>query len=375
MGSLLMKQGCQLVVMNLEKQRQENRQAELQIWFQGILPALGESNTLAKLKPLTGDASFRRYFISTPNEQPYVLVDAPPEKEDNRTFVQVATSFLSAGLHVPTIYDVNYEKGFLCLSYLGDTLLWEKLDALRQQDALAEVSAVYHQVFESLIKIQRIREGSEILLPPFDSTLLLAEMNLFREWFCEGIMGMTLSSEDNELLDNFFELLIESALSQTQVCVHRDFHSRNLMIQEDEELGIIDFQDAVIGPFTYDLVSLIKDCYIIWPKAMIRQWALEYAEMANKADIIDSIETNDFLHDFDLMGLQRHLKAVGIFSRLYLRDGKNGYLGDIPRTLAYIKEVMADYPALEDVARWFDKKIYPTLVTKLNAAIKRRSAS
>ena len=364
-----------MAAMKSEKERQEKRQAELQIWFQDILPALGESNTHAILKPLTGDASFRRYFISTPDEQPYVLVDAPPEKEDNRTFVQVARSFLAAGLNVPRIFDVDYEKGFLCLSYLGDTLLWEKLDALRRQDDLAEVSAVYHQAFESLLKIQRIREGSEILLPPFDGTLLLAEMNLFREWFCEGIMGLTLSSEDNELLESFFELLIESALSQPQVCVHRDFHSRNLMVQGDEGLGIIDFQDAVIGPYTYDLVSLIKDCYIIWPKAMIRQWATDYARMAKTAGMVGSIESDQFIHDFDLMGLQRHLKAVGIFSRLYLRDGKNGYLGDIPRTLAYIKEVMGDYPVLEEVAIWFDKKIYPTLVTKLNAAINRRSSS
>ena len=364
-----------MAAMKSEKERQEKRQAELQIWFQDILPALGESNAHAILKPLTGDASFRRYFISTPDEQPYVLVDAPPEKEDNRTFVQVARSFLAAGLNVPRIFDVDYEKGFLCLSYLGDTLLWEKLDALRQQDDLAEVSAVYHQAFESLLRIQGIREGSEILLPPFDGTLLLAEMNLFREWFCEGIMGLRLSSEDNELLERFFELLIESALSQPQVCVHRDYHSRNLMVQGDEGLGIIDFQDAVFGPYTYDLVSLIKDCYIIWPKAMIRQWATDYARMAKTAGIVDSIKSDEFIHDFDLMGLQRHLKAVGIFSRLYLRDGKNGYLGDIPRTLAYIKEVMGDYPVLEEVAMWFDKKIYPTLVTKLNAAINRRSAS
>jgi len=363
-----------MAIMKSKKERQEKRQSDLQTWFQGILPSMGETNTQAKLKPLTGDASFRRYFVSTPDEQTYVLVDAPPDKEDNRTFVQVARSFLSAGLHVPRVFDVDYEQGFLCLSYLGDTLLWEKLNKLRQQGDLAEVGAVYRQAFESLLKIQSIREGSEILLPPFDGTLLLAEMNLFREWFCEGIMGMELSREDNELLEKLFEMLIESALSQPQVCVHRDFHSRNLMVREDDGPGIIDFQDAVIGPFTYDLVSLIKDCYIIWPKAMIRQWASEYARMSKAAGIIDSIDADEFLYCFDLMGLQRHLKAVGIFSRLYLRDGKNGYLGDIPRTLAYIKEVMGDYPALAAEARWFDKKIYPTLVTKLNAAIRRRGA-
>ena len=355
-----------MAAMKSEKERQEKRQAELQIWFQDILPALGESNTHAILKPLTGDASFRRYFISTPDEQPYVLVDAPPEKEDNRTFVQVARSFLAAGLNVPRIFDVDYEKGFLCLSYLGHTLLWEKLDALRRQDDLAEVSAVYHQAFESLLKIQRIREGSEILLPPFDGTLLLAEMNLFREWFCEGIMGLTLSSEDNELLESFFELLIESALSQPQVCVHRDFHSRNLMVQGDEGLGIIDFQDAVVGPITYDPVSLLKDCYIQWPRSDQLRWLENYRQTLLSTGVLVPGESA-FIRDFDLVGLQRHLRVLGVFARLCLRDGKPDYLKDLPLVLVYTREALALYesePAIAAFSEWFEGVVMPRIAAQ-----------
>jgi N-acetylmuramate 1-kinase len=364
--------------MNSDKEKQKIRHAELQAWFQGILPTLDasfqENNAEVEIKHLSGDASFRRYFISHVGDCSYVLVDAPPVKEDSRTFVQIAEKLHSAGIHVPRVFSTNFEKGFMCLSFLGETLLLEKLDALKQENQFAEVSKVYQEAFQVLLKIQSMREGSDILLPPFDSTTMLGEMGLFREWLCGGVMGLRLTKEDNDLLDDFFEILIESALKQPQVFVHRDYHSRNLMVQADGSLGVLDFQDAVIGPVTYDLVSLIKDCYIIWPKAMIREWALEYAALAHEAGIIESVDKAEFIVSLDMMGLQRHLKAVGIFSRLYLRDGKSGFLADIPRTLAYIKEVLGEYPELETVSKWFEKKIYPMLITRLHAVVKGKES-
>lgn len=355
-----------------DKAVQQNRRAELQNWFQGILPSLGvQDKTRVELRPLSGDASFRKYFTAIAGDRTYVLVDAPPAKEDNRAFVQVAEKFLAAGVNVPRVYDVNYASGFMCLSYLGDKLLWQQLDSLDKGGKVAEVHKTYLQAIDILLKIQGVREGSDILLPPYDGVLLLAEMELFREWFCSGIMGLDLSTEDEILLEYFFEKLIDNALEQPQVCVHRDYHSRNLMWQEDGNFGVLDFQDAVIGPFTYDLVSLIKDCYISWPKSMIREWALQYANRAQTAGLIDGFDDAAFLRSFDLMGVQRHLKATGIFSRLYLRDGKHGYLGDIPRTLAYIKEVLSDYPDMYPLGHWLEKHVYPMVVTRLNAILAR----
>lgn len=360
-----------MAVSKSAQEQQKKRQAELTNWFTGLLPALGEAPAAVSLTPLSGDASFRRYFTSRPGATTYVLVDAPPDKEDSHAFVQIARSFLAAGVNVPVVFEADYARGFMCLSYLGDTLLWEQLDALKRDNRLTEVYTVYRRCFEILLHIQGVREGGDILLPPFDAAMLHREMDLFREWFCGGIMGLDLADDDHELLDAGFEKLVDSALGQPQVCVHRDYHSRNLVYREDGEFGVLDFQDAVIGPLTYDLVSLVKDCYISWPKSMIRDWALQYANMAQTAGIIDRFDDQDFLRAFDLMGVQRHLKAVGIFSRLYLRDGKAGYLGDIPRTLAYIKEVLGDYPDFYPLGHWLEKQVYPMLWTRLKGIINR----
>lgn len=349
----------------------QKRQAELQDWFLAILPDLNEKPAKAQLVPLSGDASFRRYFTARPGEQTYVLVDAPPDREDSRTFVQIAEIFMDAQINVPRVYKADFSKGFLCLSYLGDTLLYTRLQSLQENNRLSEANTIYHHAFDILLKIQSIREGSNLLLPPFDGGLLQREMELFREWFCGGIMELDLSTKDSALLDRFFDYLIESALVQPQVCVHRDYHSRNLMYSADGNYGVLDFQDAVIGPVTYDLVSLVKDCYISWPRSLIREWALQYANKAQTAGIIDSFRDEEFLRSFDMMGVQRHLKAIGIFSRLYLRDGKPGYLADIPRTLAYVKEVLGDHPEMYEVGRWFERQVYPMLWTRLRSILNR----
>jgi aminoglycoside/choline kinase family phosphotransferase len=353
----------------------EQRQQALQSWFNSLLPDLENTSDSITIKPLSGDASFRRYFTGTSRMRTYVLVDAPPDKEDSRNFVQVARQFEAAGINVPHVYEADFEQGFMCLSWLGDTLLGEHLQALKNANHLAAVKTVYHRAFDSLLKIQSIREGSDILLPPFDGGLLLREMELFREWFCGGIMQLNLSRAEERVLDHFFDTLIDAALSQPQVVVHRDYHSRNLMYQPEGDLGVLDFQDAVIGPFTYDLVSLIKDCYISWPRPLIRDWAVSYANMAQTAGIVDSFEERTFLRSFDLMGVQRHLKATGIFSRLYLRDGKPGYLGDIPRTLAYVKEVLSENEDFIEVGKWFESQIYPLLWTRLKSHLGRGQAT
>jgi len=345
---------------------QQQRQLDLQQWFNAFLSEIQSVDAEVQLQPLSGDASFRRYFTGTVDEETYVLVDAPPDKEDSRTFAQVAESFARADINVPEIFKADYERGFLCLSFLGDTLLLEKLKTLKAQNGITEANVIYQQAFQILLKIQKIQEGSAILLPPFDGGMFQTEMDLFREWFCTGIMGLSLTDNDDDLLDHYFGKLIDAAVNQTQVCVHRDYHSRNLLYQQDGNFGVLDFQDAVIGPITYDLVSLVKDCYISWPKTMIREWALQYANLAQTDGIIDSFRDEEFLYSFDMMGVQRHLKAVGIFSRLYLRDGKPDYLADIPRTLAYIKEVLGDYPEMYGLGTWLEKHIYPMLVTRLN---------
>lgn len=343
----------------------QGRLIKLQNWFSDILPELGETASRPEILPLSGDASFRRYFTSRPGNTTYVLVDAPPDKEDCHAFVQIAEKFLAAGVNVPRVFKVDYNKGFMCLSHLGDTLLNTRLQALKKADDTAEASRIYHSACEILVKIQSIREGSDILLPPFDGGLLMREMDLFRDWFCGGIMELSLSKAENGLLDHFYGMFIDSAQAQPQVCVHRDYHSRNLMYSENGNFGVLDFQDAVIGPVTYDLVSLVKDCYISWPQSLIREWALKYADMAQDAGIIDGYDESEFLRSFDLMGVQRHLKATGIFSRLYLRDGKPGYLADIPRTLAYVKEVLGDYPDLYPLGHWLERQVYPMLWTRL----------
>ncbi len=337
------------------------RAQSLQLWFHGLLSELSpsaDSNDF-KFSLVQGDASFRRYFRAKSQNESYILVDAPPENEDSQAFVDVAEIFSNKGVQVPFIHKVDRDQGFLCLSDFGDTLLWSKL---KQAQALnsshTNATSLYHEAFNELLLIQQVSAGK---LPLFSKDLLQQEMELFRHWFCEGILNLTLSDKDNTILKQAFDYLIQSAQSQMRVCVHRDYHSRNLLYldkasTEDSSIGVIDFQDAVKGPFTYDLVSLLKDCYIAWPLSQVQAWALEYRELAMQQKIID-IEESDFLKSFDLMGAQRHLKAIGIFSRLYLRDQKITYLTDIPRTLSYLYQVSADYAELKDFNAWLEQNV------------------
>lgn len=294
-----------------------------------------------ELAPASADASFRRYFRIHKDNQSYIIMDAPPDKEDSRPFVQVSEMLLAAGLHVPQILASDLEHGFLLLSDLGDRLY---LDELNDDN----VDRLYGDAMGALLALQGCGpDGSK--LPAYDHALLHTEMTLFRDWLIGAHLNMSLNDQQSSDLENAFESLALNALQQPQVCVHRDFHSRNLMVCDEHNPGVLDYQDAVYGPVTYDLVSLLRDCYIRWPRARVEDWALGYMEVALQSGVLtpEQARAEDFLHWFDWMGVQRHLKAAGIFARLNHRDGKPGYLKDIPRTLSYVTEVCESWPQLQ----------------------------
>ncbi len=294
------------------------------------------------LQPASSDASFRRYLRADMGDLTHIVMDAPPENEDCRPFVDIARALFDSGLHVPQILEEDLEQGFLLLDDLGDRLYLDELDK-------QTVERLYGDALGALITMQSSGPAGDVL-PPYDEDLLMQEMELFREWFLKVHLGLELDDETNVMLDQAFRFLADSALGQPQVCVHRDYHSRNLMVTDSHNPGILDFQDAVFGPVTYDLVSLLRDCYIAWPREQVEDWALGFHELAMQSGILNRELHDDeqqFLVWFDLMGVQRHLKAIGIFARLNHRDGKPGYLDDIPRTLNYVEEVSSRYPELK----------------------------
>jgi aminoglycoside/choline kinase family phosphotransferase len=312
------------------------------------LPMIGDFS----FEPASGDASFRRYFRIGTEGGSYIAMDAPPEKEPLQPFLQIARSFESIGLNVPHIHAENHAEGFLLLGDLGSVLYLDRLDD-------ATVETLYDDALNALVRIQANAPTQG--LPEYDRALLMREMELFREWLVARELGLTLTVDEQEMLDETFEMLVASALSQPQVCVHRDYHSRNLMVTQDNNPGILDFQDAVVGPVTYDLVSLLRDCYISWPRARVEAWVEVYFEQALQSGVLLPEHKADFLTWFDLMGVQRHLKASGIFARLNQRDGKPGYLADIPRTLAYIVSLDGDYPGIAGLAELIRARVVPRL--------------
>ncbi len=295
-----------------------------------------------ELQPASNDASFRRYLRGDVDGVSRIVMDAPPENEDCGPFVAIGRALCGIDLNVPEILEEDLENGFLLLSDLGDRQYLNELN----EDT---VEQLYADAMGALMVLQAKGPGSESI-PSYDKALLTQEMELFREWFLQKHLEFELDDATNQLLDQTFELLAHSALEQPKVCVHRDYHSRNLMLTEQNNPGILDFQDAVYGPVTYDLVSLLRDCYIAWPREQVEAWVKGYRTQAVASNVIDENEVSEhqFLRWFDLMGIQRHLKAIGIFARLNHRDGKSGYLGDIPRTLTYVEEVSGRYPELKD---------------------------
>tara|TARA_R110001592_G_scaffold67059_1_gene205873 strand:+ start:48873 stop:49928 length:1056 start_codon:yes stop_codon:yes gene_type:complete len=292
-----------------------------------------------ELSVVSGDASFRRYFRFTLNDDSWIVMDAPPEKEDSSGFVAIAENWLAQGIQVPQIKALSLEKGFMLLSDFGEKVLLSELNPKHPNEIQSK--HYYTKAMQALVQIQLI-DPSQLNLPPYDAALLNKEMALFKDWLIEAKLGLALSEQEASELTACLAFLEKRALDQVQVTVHRDYHARNLMICDDDSLGIIDFQDAVQGPITYDLVSLLRDCYIVWPVERVNQWCHEFYGLLQKHHPEAFNKIADFKHfkeDFDLMGLQRHLKVAGIFARLSLRDGKHGYLADIPRTLEYILSV------------------------------------
>jgi hypothetical protein len=265
-----------------------------------------------------------------------------------------------AGVKVPAILGVDLDRGFLLLEDLGDQLLWPALNT-------DSVDRYYTLAFDVLVKMAAV-ETSDAGLGSYDNALLGEELGRFQRWFVEGLLGYQLTPLEQVLLDAFFERLISSALEQPSVVVHRDFHSRNLMLFGAEGLAVIDFQDAVVGPVTYDLVSLLRDCYIQWPLERVQAWVHRYRDRLCSQGLLTCTDEALFLRWFDWMGLQRHIKVLGTFSRLYLRDGKSGYLDDLPLVIEYVLQVADQYsdkePLFADFSSFFSQRLAPLMMTQ-----------
>lgn len=288
-------------------------------------------------EPASNDASFRRYFRVKIDGENFIAMDAPPDKEDIVPFLNIATLFKNANVNTPTVLRHNLEDGFILLEDFGSQWL---LDELNEKNA----THLYQRALQDLLSLHTNEDLLTAKLPAYDEELLRREMALFEQWFVEQLLDEELPQT---LWENVQQLLVQSALEQPVVCVHRDYHSRNLMVLENGNLGVLDFQDAVLGALTYDIVSLLRDCYIDWEASKIESWLHDYFEKLKAANVLDC-DFETFKRWFDLMGMQRHLKAIGIFARLHLRDEKSDYLKSIPRTLNYVVQVCETYPQLHE---------------------------
>jgi len=318
------------------------RLQQLTEWLHTLFP--DERFTLA---PASADASFRRYFRATFADRTLIVMDAPPEKEDCRPFLHIAKLFEDAGTHVPHVHAQDIEHGFLLLSDLGNTTYLQAL----QNGNPGNARELYGAATDALIKIQLASRDNE--LPAYDEALLLREMRLFPDWYINRHLNVTLTDAQNAKLETVFARIIANNLAQPRVYVHRDYHSRNLMVTEPNP-GILDFQDAVSGPITYDLASLFKDAYIRWEEAEIIDWLIRYWEKARKAGLPVHNDFSELYRDYEWMGVQRHLKVLGIFARLYHRDGKEGYLKDLPLVMSYLRAACVRYIDLKPLLNLLD---------------------
>ncbi|MGA7985514.1 MAG: phosphotransferase [Burkholderiales bacterium] len=313
----------------------------LERWLAAQLP--GSAFTLA---PASEDASFRRYFrASLADGRSLIAMDAPPDKEDCRPFVHVARLLREAQVNAPEIHAQDLAQGFLLLSDLGQTTY---LAALDEHNA----DALFRDAIDALVRWQLATRAGE--LPAYDEALLRREMALFPEWYLGRHLGLTPSAAQQAALEDAFSRLAASALAQPAVYVHRDYMPRNLMLCEPNP-GVLDFQDAVVGPISYDIASLLRDAFISWEEARVIDWCARYWGAAKRARLPVDADFAEFYRGFEWMGLQRHLKVLGIFARLTYRDGKAKYLADTPRFLAYARAVAGRYPALAPLARLLDQ--------------------
>ncbi len=299
-----------------------------------------------RLTPASEDASFRRYFRATLEDgASFVAMDAPPGKEDCRPFVRIARLLADAGVHAPTVHAQDLAAGFLLLSDLGTRTYLAELTAATAGTLMSDAS-------DALVRWQLASRPGE--LPPYDEALLRREMNLFPEWYVARHRRKTLSASQQQTLESIFALLVQSALAQPTVYVHRDYMPRNLMVSEPNP-GVLDFQDAVMGPITYDLVSLMRDAFVSWEEEQVLDWSVRYWEKAKRARLPVEPDFGEFWRAFEWMGLQRHLKVLGIFARINYRDGKPKYLADTPRFLGYARPVAQRYRELAPLDELLDE--------------------
>jgi aminoglycoside/choline kinase family phosphotransferase len=379
---------------------QDERKIELAGWVSQQLSELQSSRgfisssevSAESLEVVSGDASFRRYFrlkleagcakvISDlspmqKNISSLIAVDSPPEYEDNESFVRIDALLTKAGVRVPVVFSKSFDKCFLLLEDFGDSILLPLLARAKHNGEKEYADDMYADAIRSILSLQEGVASSQ--LSTFGRNQLLDEMELFSQWFCEGLLDLSLSEQERKMVNKGFSFIADAVDMQPKITVHRDFHSRNLLRLESAEkeavsnLGVIDFQDAVSGPYTYDVVSLLRDCYIRWPKDDQARWSLSYFEGAQvgKAGKVLANQLNgktqlEFLSDFDLCGLQRHLKVMGIFSRLFLRDQKSNYMENLPLTIRYFLEVSKNYAPLNNFSSWFYEKVLPLAETRL----------
>jgi hypothetical protein len=318
----------------------DNRLEQLRTWLAALVPA--DDLTM---EPASADASFRRYFRVAAAGRSWIAMDAPPEHEDCRSFVHVAQLLRAAGVNAPRVEARDLERGFLLLTDFGDKTYLSALDS-------DTADRLFGDAIEALVKWQlATREGE---LPPYDGALLRRECDLFPTWYVSRHLGVTLSPVQQRTLAEMTALVISRALAQPAVYVHRDYMPRNLMLT-DPNPGVIDFQDAVHGPITYDMVSLTRDAFVSWDEERVIDWAARYWEKARRARLPVDPDFAAFYRDFEWMGLQRHLKVLGIFSRIHYRDGKSGYLQDAPRFVRYVRAVTRRYGELAPLAQLMDQ--------------------
>ena len=320
------------------------RTLALQAWLSGLFPAQAWH-----IEPASADASFRRYFrVSlTDSGESRIVMDAPPQQEDCRPFIAVAELLRQAGLNAPAILAQDLKQGFLLLTDLGTTTY---LAALQQDDARAD--ALFRDAVDALVSWQLASRPG--VLPPYDAALLRRELDLFPDWYLARHLGLALAPQQRQLLQRMFALIMAGNLAQPAVYVHRDYMPRNLMLSEPNP-GILDFQDAVYGPVSYDMASLVRDAFISWEEERALDWIVRYWDKARRAGLPVGSDFGDFYRDLEWMGLQRHLKVLGIFARIRHRDGKAGYIEDAPRFLGYVRAVAARYNALAPLAHLFDQ--------------------
>lgn len=325
----------------------QNRESALHKWLSEIL-----NPHEFKMMPLKGDASFRHYYRVNVNGQTFIAMDSPPQKEPLSPFIKIGNLLSENGIHTPHIYNYETNLGFLFCEDFGDTLL---LDVLNDDSA----APFYFEAFRILSKIQKI-PTNKVPMPSFDAGFIHDELMLFEKWFIHDFLKIKLTGAEQKLLTQSLNWLIHEVCRQPKTVIHKDFHSRNLMVLH-EELGVIDFQDAMIGPWTYDLVSLLKDCYIVWPIEKVNFWVDNFFTSFMS---LDGLSKAEFINNFHLTGVQRHLKVLGIFSRLFLRDGKVRYLKDLPRVFNYVLTGINNFNELNSLQDLFETKLKEPLQNK-----------